>query len=224
MDRSGADFYETVQQMKDILGANPCPVQIPIGAEENFKGVIDLIKMKAILWHDETMGAEYSIEEIPADLLDEAKEWHDKMIENAANYDDALMEKYLEGVEPSEEELIAAIRKATISMDLTPMVLGSSYKNKGVQPLLDYVCAFLPSPLDTVAIVGVNPNTDEEGDDRGKPCDLQRDEQRGKCFIGHYLTVNPYFSKTLAALSVWRKARNSFAAISFLESFSTAAG
>ena len=162
MDRSGADFYETVQQMRDILGATPCPVQIPIGAEENFKGVIDLIKMKAILWHDETMGAEYSIEEIPADLLDEAKEWHDKMIENAANYDDALMEKYLEGVEPSEEELIAAIRKATISMDLTPMVLGSSYKNKGVQPLLDYVCAFLPSPLDTVAIVGVNPNTDEE--------------------------------------------------------------
>ncbi len=162
MDRSGADFYETVQQMRDILGANPCPVQIPIGAEENFKGVVDLIKMKAILWHDETMGAEYSIEEIPADLLDEAKEWHDKMIENAANYDDALMEKYLEGVEPSEEELIAAIRKATISMDLTPMVLGSSYKNKGVQPLLDYVCAFVPSPLDTVAIVGVNPNTDQE--------------------------------------------------------------
>ncbi len=162
MDRSGADFFETVQQMKDILGANPCPVQIPIGAEENFKGVIDLIKMKAILWHDETMGAEYSIEDIPADLLDEAKEWHDKMVENAANFDDALMEKYLEGVEPSQEELIAAIRKATISMELTPMVLGSSYKNKGVQPLLDYVCAFLPSPLDTVAIVGVNPNTDEE--------------------------------------------------------------
>ena len=162
MDRSGADFFETVQQMKDILGANPCPVQIPIGAEENFKGVVDLIKMKAILWHDETMGAEYSIEDIPADLLDEAKEWHDKMVENAANFDDALMEKYLEGVEPTEEELIAAIRKATIAMELTPMVLGSSYKNKGVQPLLDYVCAFLPSPLDTVAIVGINPNTDQE--------------------------------------------------------------
>ena len=162
MDRSGADFFETVQQMKDILGANPCPVQIPIGAEENFKGVVDLIKMKAILWHDETMGAEYSIEDIPADLLDEAKEWHDKMVENAANFDDALMEKYLAGVEPTEEELIAAIRKATIAMELTPMVLGSSYKNKGVQPLLDYVCAFLPSPLDTVAIVGVNPNTDQE--------------------------------------------------------------
>jgi len=162
MDRSGANFFETVQQMKDILGANPCPVQIPIGAEENFKGVVDLIKMKAILWHDETMGAEYSVEEIPADLVDEAKEWHDKMVENAANFDDALMEKYLEGIEPTEEELIAAIRKATIAMELTPMVLGSSYKNKGVQSLLDYVCAFLPSPLDTVAIVGTNPNTEEE--------------------------------------------------------------
>ena len=162
MDRSGANFFETVQQMRDILGANPCPVQIPIGAEENFRGVVDLIKMKAILWHDETMGAEYGVEEIPADLVDEAKEWHDKMVENAANFDDALMEKYLEGVEPTEEELIAAIRKATIAMELTPMVLGSSYKNKGVQSLLDYVCAFLPSPLDTVAIVGTNPNTEQE--------------------------------------------------------------
>lgn len=162
MDRSGADFYETVQQMIDILGANPCPVQIPIGAEENFKGVVDLIKMKAILWHDETMGADYDIEEIPADLVDEAKEWREKMIENAANFDDALMEKYLEGVEPTEEELIAAIRKGTIAMELTPMLLGSSYKNKGVQPLLDYTCAFLPSPLDTVAIKGTNPETEEE--------------------------------------------------------------
>lgn len=164
MDRSGADFFETVQQMKDILGANPCPIQIPIGAEENFKGVVDLLKMKAILWHDETMGAEYDIEEIPADLVDEANEWREKMIESAANFDDALMEKYLEGQEITEEELIAAIRKGTISMELTPMLLGSSYKNKGVQPLLDYVCAFLPSPLDTAAIVGTNPDTEEEED------------------------------------------------------------
>ena len=164
MDRSGADFFETVQQMKDILGANPCPVQIPIGAEENFKGVVDLIKMKAILWHDETMGAEYDIEEIPADLVDEANEWREKMIENAANFDDDLMEKYLEGQEIPEDQLIAAIRKGTIAMELTPMTLGSSYKNKGVQPLLDYVCAFLPSPLDTAAIVGTNPDTEEEED------------------------------------------------------------
>ena len=162
MDRSGADFFETVRQMKEILGANPCPVQIPIGAEENFKGVIDLIKMKAILWHDETMGAEYDVEEIPADLMDEAQEWRDKMIEQAANFDDALMEKYLEGQDISEEEIIAAIRKGCCAMEVTPMVLGSSYKNKGVQPLLDYVCAFLPSPLDTEAVMGMNPNTDEE--------------------------------------------------------------
>ncbi|MBR5440792.1 MAG: elongation factor G, partial [Prevotella sp.] len=145
-----------------ILGTNPCPVQIPIGAEENFKGVIDLIKMKAILWHDETMGAEYDVEEIPADLMDEAQEWRDKMIEQAANFDDALMEKYLEGQDISEEEIIAAIRKGCCAMEVTPMVLGSSYKNKGVQPLLDYVCAFLPSPLDTEAVMGMNPNTDEE--------------------------------------------------------------
>ncbi|MBQ9177984.1 MAG: elongation factor G, partial [Prevotella sp.] len=162
MDRSGADFFETVQQMKDILGANPCPIQIPIGAEENFKGVVDLIKMKAILWHDETMGAEYDVEEIPADLVDEANEWREKMLDTAASYDDALMEKYLEGQEISEAEIIAAIRKGTISMDITPMLCGSSYKNKGVQPLLDYTCAFLPSPLDTEAIKGINPNTDEE--------------------------------------------------------------
>ena len=162
MDRSGADFFETVQQMKDILGANPCPVQIPIGAEENFKGVIDLIKMKAILWHDETMGAEYDIEEIPADLVDEATEWREKMIETAANFDDDLVEKYLDGQDIPEEQIIAALRKGCCSMEITPMVLGSSYKNKGVQPLLDYVCAFLPSPLDTEAVVGTNPDTEEE--------------------------------------------------------------
>ncbi|MBO5538380.1 MAG: elongation factor G [Prevotella sp.] len=162
MDRSGADFFETVQQMKDILGANPCPVQIPIGAEENFKGVVDLIKMKAILWHDETMGAEYDVEEIPADLVDEANEWREKMLEQAANFDDELMEMYLEGQDIPEDKIIAAIRKGCISMELTPMTLGSSYKNKGVQPLLDYVCAFLPSPLDTEAVIGTNPETDEE--------------------------------------------------------------
>ena len=162
MDRSGADFYETVQQMRDILGANPCPVQIPIGAEENFKGVVDLIKMKAILWHDETMGAEYDVEDIPANLVDEAQEWREKMLETAANYDDDLMEKFLEGEEIPEEQIIAAIRKGTVAMEITPMVCGSSYKNKGVQPLLDYVCAFLPSPLDTEDIEGVNPDTEEQ--------------------------------------------------------------
>ena len=164
MDRSGADFFETVQQMKDILGAHPVPVQIPIGAEENFKGVVDLIKMKAILWHDETMGAEYEVDDIPAELVDEAQEWHDKMVEAAADFDDDIMEKYLDGQEIPEDQLIAALRKGTCAMEITPMTLGSSYKNKGVQPLLDYTCAFLPSPEDTAAIRGTNPETGEEED------------------------------------------------------------
>ena len=164
MDRSGANFFETVQQMHDILGANPVAIQIPIGAEENFKGVVDLIKMKAILWHDETMGAEYAIEEIPSELVEEANEWRDKLLESAANFDDELMELYLEGKDISEEQIIAAIRKGTVAMECCPMLLGSSYKNKGVQPLLDYTCAFLPSPLDTPNILGVNPDTEAEED------------------------------------------------------------
>ena len=165
MDRSGADFFETVQQMRDILGANPVVVQVPIGAEENFKGLVDLIKMKAILWHDETMGAEYDIEDIPADLRDECDEWRNKLLEAAADYDEALMEKYFDNpASITEAEIIAAIRKGTISMACTPMLCGSSYKNKGVQPLLDYVCAFLPAPVDVEVIKGTNPQTDEEED------------------------------------------------------------
>ena len=163
MDRSGADFFETVQQMKDILGANPVVIQVPIGAEENFKGLVDLIKMKAILWHDETMGAEYDVEDIPADLKDECDEWRNKLLEAAAEYDEALMEKYFDDPNSiTEEEIIAAIRKGTISMACTPMICGSSYKNKGVQPLLDYVCAFLPAPVDVEMVMGTNPNTEEE--------------------------------------------------------------
>ena len=165
MDRSGADFFEVVRQMKDVLGANPCPVVIPIGAEESFKGVVDLIKMKAILWHDETMGADYDVEEIPANLQAEAEEWREKMLEKIAEYDDALMEKFFD--DPStitEEEILRGLRAATLKMDIVPMLCGSSFKNKGVQKLLDYVCAFLPSPLDTPNIIGTNPNTGAEED------------------------------------------------------------
>ena len=163
MDRSGADFFETVQQMRDILGANPVVIQVPIGAEENFKGLVDLIKMKAILWHDETMGAEYDVEEIPSDMQAECDDWRNKLLEAAAEYDEALMEKYFDDpASITEEEIIAAIRKGTIAMQCTPMLLGSSYKNKGVQPLLDYVCAFLPAPVDVEMVMGTNPNTDEE--------------------------------------------------------------
>ena len=189
MDRSGADFFEVVRQMKDVLGANPCPVVIPVGAEENFKGVVDLIKMKAILWHDETMGAEYSVEEIPADLKDEAEEWRGKMLETIAEYDDALMEKFFD--DPStitEEEIIRGIRKATISMDITPMLCGSSFKNKGVQTLLDYVCAFLPSPVDTPNVVGTNPTTKEEED--RKP-----DEDEKTSALAFKIATDPYVGR-----------------------------
>jgi elongation factor G len=165
MDRSGADFFEVVRQMKEVLGAKPVPVVIPIGAEENFKGVVDLIKMKAILWHDESLGADYDVEDIPADLQAEAEEWRGKMLEAVAEFDDELMEKFFD--DPStitEEECIRALRKATCALECTPMLCGSSFKNKGVQTLLDYVCAFLPSPLDTPNIVGSNPTTKEEED------------------------------------------------------------
>ena len=165
MDRSGADFFEVVRQMKAVLGANPCVVAIPIGAEENFKGIVDLIRMKAIVWHDESLGAEYEVEDIPAELQDEAEEWRGKMLEQAAECDEKLMEKYFEDpTSLTDEEIIAAIRKGTISMEIVPMTPGSSFKNKGVQYLLDYVCMFLPAPMDTPNIVGVNPETGEEED------------------------------------------------------------
>ncbi|MBD5232489.1 MAG: elongation factor G [Bacteroidales bacterium] len=155
MDRSGANFFEVVRQVREVLGATPLPIQIPIGAEETFKGVVDLVTMKAIFWHDETMGAEYSVEEIPANLQDEAEEWRDKMLETLAEHDDALMEKYFD--DPStitEDEIKAAIRKATLAMAINPMICGSSFKNKGVQTLLDAVCAYLPSPVDNPAVEG----------------------------------------------------------------------
>ena len=165
MDRSGANYFDVLQQMKDVLGANPVSLVIPIGQEETFKGVVDLLKMKAIIWHDETQGAEFEIDEIPDDLKDEAQEWRDKLVETAAEFDEALMEKFFDDPNSiTEEELIAAIRKGTIAMECVPMLCGSSFKNKGVQTLLDYVCAFLPSPLDTPAIVGENPDTGEEED------------------------------------------------------------
>ena len=162
MDRSGADFFEVVRQMKDVLGANPVVLAVPIGAEENFKGIVDLLRMKAILWHDETMGAEYDVEDIPADMKAECDEWRAKLVEAAAEQDEALMEKYFEDPDSvTTEEIIAAIRKGTLALNIVPMTCGSSFKNKGVQTLLDYVCMFLPSPLDTPAIEGVNPETGE---------------------------------------------------------------
>ncbi len=190
MDRSGADFFEVVRQVKEVLGATPCPIQIPIGAEEKFKGVIDLIKMKAILWHDETMGAQYDVEEIPADLLAEAQEWRDKMLETIAEFDDVLMEKYFD--DPStitEDEIKVAIRKGTISMQINPMICGSSFKNKGVQTMLDAVCAFLPSPLDTPEIVGNDPR------DAEKQVVRHPDAKEPLCALAFKIATDPYVGR-----------------------------
>ncbi len=163
MDRSGANFYEVQRQMVDMLGAKACPIQIPVGEEDSFKGVIDLITMKAIIWHDETMGAEYEIDEIPDNLRADAEEWRDKLLETLAETDETLMEKYFD--DPStitEDEIRNAIRTATLAMEIFPMLCGSSFKNKGVQTLLDAVCAYLPSPVDTPEVVGHAIDSDKE--------------------------------------------------------------
>ena len=163
MDRSGANFYEVVTQVREVLGANPVPIQIPIGAEETFRGVIDLIENKAVVWFDdEQLGARYELQDIPEELKDEAEEWRGKLIEAVAEHDDELLERYFEDPESiTKEEMLEVIRKATIAQTITPMLCGSAFKNKGVQRLLDAVVQFLPSPLDVPAIEGTNPETGE---------------------------------------------------------------
>ncbi len=155
MDRIGADFFEVERQIKDRLKANPIPIQIPIGAEDNFKGVVDLVRMKALVWEDEAaMGSKYEIEDIPEELKEKAEEYREKLLEAVAESDEELMEKYLGGEELSEEEIKRGIKQATISMDIVPMTCGSAFKNKGVQPLLDAVVDFLPAPTEVEAIKG----------------------------------------------------------------------
>ena len=191
MDRSGANFFDVVAQVKEVLGANPCPIQIPIGAEETFKGVVDLVKMKAIVWHDETMGAAYDVEDIPADLVDEANEWREKMLEAISDCDDAIMEKFLEGDLDSitEDEIKAAIRKGTLAMKIFPMVCGSSFKNKGVQTMLDAVCSYLPSPLDTPEIIG-----SEVGNEEVKIV-RHPDEDEPLCALAFKIATDPYVGR-----------------------------
>ena len=190
MDRSGANFFEVVTQIREVLGANPCPIQIPIGAEENFKGIIDLVTMKALYWRDETIGANYLIEDIPADYQAEAAEWRDKMLETLASFDDHLMEKYFDHPETiTEDEIRAAIRKATIAMEINPIICGSSFKNKGVQPLLDAVCAYLPSPLDTEFIEGTDPDNEE------KKLQRRPDESEPLCALAFKIATDPYVGR-----------------------------
>ena len=164
MDRSGANFYDVVRQVREVLGANPVPITIPIGAEETFRGVVDLIENKAIIWYDDdVMGARYELQDIPADMVEEVEEWRGKLIEAVAEYDDELMEKFFEDPASIEmEQLINVIRQATIEMKIVPMMCGSAFKNKGIQRLLDGVIRFLPAPNDIPEVKGTNPDTGEE--------------------------------------------------------------
>lgn len=163
MDRAGADFLNVVKQVKEMLGSKAVPLQLPIGAEDNFKGVVDLIKMKGIIWHMETEGMTFDEIDIPADMLEEAKEWRASLVEAVAEYDDTLMEKFFDNPDTiSEDEIHEAIRKATIDLSIVPMMCGSSFKNKGVQTALDGVCRYLPSPIDIPDTKGTNPDNGEE--------------------------------------------------------------
>src|SRR5215510_1704436 len=168
MDRVGADFKQTLHQIESKLGSNPVAIQLPIGSEDKFKGVIDLVKMKAITYKDETMGAEYDMSDIPADMMAEAQEYREKLIEKVSEHDDKLLEKYLAGTPISEDEIKAALRNRVIrsvreeSAPFVVVICGSAFKNKGVQPLLDAVVDYLPSPIEVPAITGLDPNAKEE--------------------------------------------------------------
>jgi len=161
MDRIGANFEKVVEQIKQRLGANPVPLQIPVGEESGFSGVVDLIEMKAIIWDEESLGAKYHYEEVPSDLKEKAEEYRTKLLESLADINDEIMEKYLEGDELSPEEIREAIREATISFKIVPVLCGAAFKNKGIQPLLDAIIDYLPSPLDIPPVKGINPDTEE---------------------------------------------------------------
>jgi elongation factor G len=163
MDRSGADFLNVVKQVKDMLGSYAVPLQLPIGAEDSFEGVVDLVNWRGIVWNEHDKGMTFKEVEIPADMIEEATEYREKLLEAVAEFDESLMEKYFEDPNSiTEDEILVALRAATISGKIVPMLCGSSFKNKGVQTMLDYVMAILPSPLDNGAIEGINPKTDEE--------------------------------------------------------------
>jgi elongation factor G len=163
MDRQGSDFLMVCQQVKDMLGSNAVPIVLPIGDEADFKGIIDLVKNRAIIWHEETMGATFDIVDIPEELKEETAKYRALLIEEVATYDENLLEKFMEDEDSiTEDEVHAALRSAVMDMAIIPMICGSAFKNKGVQFLLDAVCRYLPSPLDKEAIIGINPDTDEE--------------------------------------------------------------
>lgn len=190
MDRSGANFYEVVRQLKDMLGAHAVPIQVPIGAEETFMGVVDLVSMKALVWEGDEMGAHYDTREIPAEVMADAEEWREKLLESLAEVDESFMEKYFD--DPStitEDEIRDAIRKGTVAMEINPVICGTSFKNKGVQPLLDAVCAYLPSPLDTPTVEGTDPR------DPDTVVTRKVDEDEPLCALAFKIATDPYVGR-----------------------------
>jgi elongation factor G len=211
MDRIGADFYHSVQTIIDRLGARPVPIQIPVGAEDQFKGVVDLVKMTARLWRDETLGAKYDDVEIPADLLDKAKQYREALVEAVSESDDALFEKFVNGEAITEAELQAGIRKATIAQKIFPVICGSSFKNKGVQNMLDAVCDYLPSPLDVPPMLGTsvddkNVQMERKADDN-EPFSALVFKIMTDPFVGQLAFIRVYSGKVNAGESIFNVAK-----------------
>jgi elongation factor G len=205
MDKTGADFYRCLEMIKSRLGAVAVPVQLPIGAENEFKGVVDLIEMKALIWRDETLGAEWDVVEIPADLKAKAEEYREKMIEAAVEMDEAALEAYLEGNMPSNDEVRALIRKGTIAVKFHPVLCGTAFKNKGVQPLLDAVVDFLPSPIDVPAIKGIDAKTEAEvvrKADDNEPLSMLAFKIMNDPFVGSLTFARIYSGKLTKGVSL----------------------
>ncbi|MFT4568124.1 MAG: elongation factor G, partial [Saprospiraceae bacterium] len=189
MDRSGADFFNVVKDVKEKLGSEAIPLQVPIGAEETFKGVVDLITNQAIIWSEDDMGMTFEVIEMPEDLKDIVKEWREKLLEAIAEYDEGLMEKYFEDPDSiSVEEIRAAVRKAVMDAAFVPMMCGSAFKNKGVQAVLDAVCAYLPSPLDIGETKGTNPDTEKE-------ISLKPDENEPFTALAFKIATDPFVGR-----------------------------
>ncbi len=189
MDRDGADFYNCVKEIKEKLSAKPVPLQIPIGAEAQFKGVVDLLTMQGIIWNEEDKGKTYKVVEIPEDLVETANEWRQYLVESIAEYDDKLLEKFFDNPDTiTRDELMVAIRKATIAMDITPVLCGSAFKNKGVQTMLDAVMAYLPSPMDLPPVKGENPDT-------GKEEERKADNKEPFAALAFKIATDPYVGR-----------------------------
>lgn len=211
MDRMGANFYRCVEMIKDRLGARPLVTQLPIGIEENFKGIVDLVSMKAIIWKDESLGAEYSYADIPADMLESAKEYHAQLLDTVAELDDDVMEKYLSGEDLTEDEIKSVIRLGTIKRIFVPVLCGSAFKNKGVQPLLDAVVDYLPSPIDIATVKGVDVLSGEERDFKisaSEPFSALAFKVMTDPFVGSLTFVRIYSGKITSGITVINTVKN----------------